>query len=753
MWFLTQEGMDRYDGKRIRHYTVLDGNLKVAPQVNLNWLYTDTENTLWVVGRKGRIFHYDTLHDRFRMVYRIPGLQDDFATGMLCYAYMDRGDRIWLCQGDHIIRYDTRTGIAQRLVSRLRGDITAISETDGTNLFIGTVNGLFPVRERDGVLEALADTDSIRTPVSELYYHPGSKKLFVGTFRKGILVYGVSAGSTLRNVAVNRITPLNDRELLIATGGRGVYRMDMDSLVPKPYITADYASHNGMNGDNINDIYVDRGDRIWLANYPAGVTIRNNRYQSYEWFRHSPGNSRSLVNDQVHDVIEDSEGDLWFATSNGISLLQPAVGRWRSFLSRSDGIQDGGNHIFLTLCEVSPGVICAGGYASGLYRIEKKTGRVEYFPPSFAAEGRPDQYINDIGKDSGGCIWTGGCHNLKRFDPHDGTVRLYPVPGPITAILEKAPEWMWIGTGMGLYLLDGHGGTCRHIAFPVEAVHVYALYQAPDGLLYIGPMREILPTMTGGDRQRILIVEDNDDLRTYLEGLLKEEYLVQTCSNGRDALLVAREYNPDLILSDVMMPEMGGDELCASVKSDIETSHIPVMLLTALGDEKDMLEGLENGADAYITKPFSINVLRANIRNILANRALLRRAYAGLEDGVGQVPPDCHNTRDWKFMASVRECVMKNIDNPGFCVDMLCGMQNMSRTGFFNKLKALTGHAPADYIRSMRLQYAAQLLREKDCSITEISDDSGFSDVRYFREVFRKYYGMSPSEYRNSMRG
>ena len=92
------------------------------------------------------------------MVYRIPGLQDDFATGMLCYAYMDRGDRIWLCQGDHIIRYDTRTGIAQRLVSRLRGDITAISETDGTNLFIGTVNGLFPVRERDGVLEALADT-------------------------------------------------------------------------------------------------------------------------------------------------------------------------------------------------------------------------------------------------------------------------------------------------------------------------------------------------------------------------------------------------------------------------------------------------------------------------------------------------------------------------------------------------------------------------------------------------------------------
>lgn len=183
------------------------------------------------------------------------------------------------------------------------------------------------------------------------------------------------------------------------------------------------------------------------------------------------GNSRSLVNDQVHDVIEDSEGDLWFATSNGISLLQPAVGRWRSFLSRSDGIQDGGNHIFLTLCEVSPGVICAGGYASGLYRIEKKTGRVEYFPPSFAAEGRPDQYINDIGKDSGGCIWTGGCHNLKRFDPHDGTVRLYPSRAP------SPPYWRRLRNGCGsvsawgctcltgtgdlqTYRLSSRGGSC-----------------------------------------------------------------------------------------------------------------------------------------------------------------------------------------------------------------------------------------------------------------------------------------------------
>ena len=130
-----------------------------------------------------------------------------------------------------------------------------------------------------------------------------------------------------------------------------------------------------------------------------------------------------------------------------------------------------------------------------------------------------------------------------------------------------------------------------------------------------------------------------------------------------------KEYNPDLILSDVMMPEMGGDELCAAIKSDIETSHIPVILLTALSDEKNMLKGLDKGADAYITKPFSVNVLKANIRSILRNRILLRKTYAGLKSGTGPLPEGCSNALDWKFIATVRECVMEHITSPDFNVD------------------------------------------------------------------------------------
>ena len=257
-----------------------------------------------------------------------------------------------------------------------------------------------------------------------------------------------------------------------------------------------------MNGDNINDIYVDGGDRIWLANYPAGVTIRNNRYQSYEWFRHSPGNSRSLVNDQVHDVIEDSRRRLVVRHQQRISLLQPAVGRWRSFLSRSDGIQDGGNHIFLTLCEVSPGVICAGWYAFRPVQDRKENREGGILSPLLCSRGRPDQYINDIGKDSGGCIWTGGCHNLKRFRSPMTAQYACPGPGPhhrhtgegIRNGCGSVPAW-------GCTCLTGTGGPADISPFQSRRFMSMHCTRHRTGSLYIGTGGAGLPSMTAWREQ------------------------------------------------------------------------------------------------------------------------------------------------------------------------------------------------------------------------------------------------------------
>lgn len=1275
MWFLTQEGVDRYDGKQIKHYNFSDGSMKLDSRVALSWLYMDNENVLWVIGQKGRIFKYDSQHDKFELVYVHPELIKNKSQAFMNYGYLDKSDRIWLCYKDSITWYDIHAGTTLHMPTPVNGEITAIAQMDTNHFFIGTGSGLFRARIERGKLNIVHDeaVESIDTPVHELYYHAISKQLFVGNYKEGILIYDMGKTGkiipcqSLNNVEINRIVTLNAHELLIATGGKGVYKLDMNTCISEPYITADYSSYNGMNGNNINDIYVDEDERIWLANYPTGITIRNNRYGSYDLIKHSIGNNLSLVNDQVHDVMEDSDGDLWFATSNGISLYQTDTKEWRSFLSSFDPVPDNENHIFLALCEVSPGVIWVGGFMSGICKIEKKKGfKLSHLSPATIAGVRPDQYIYDIKKDSDGDVWSGGYYHLKRINLETKRVRLYPGVNSITTIQEKDTRHMWIGTRMGLYQLNKESGIYQYVDLPVESPYICALYQRNDGILYIGtrgaglliydidkkkfihqyhtdncalisdniytilprqdksllmgtengitiyspeehsfrnwtreqglmsvnfntgsatayskntlvfgsnngavrfptdiqipephysrlllrdfmiayhpvypgddgsplekdidetdrlkltygqnsfsldvtsinydypsnilyswkidgfhkewsrpsqdnriivrnlppgdytlqiravsneekyktyetrniqiiitppawasvwamavyaillvlimgiifriimlhkqkkisdektrffintahdirtpltlikaPLEEVvencmvkeqaLPHMnmalrnvntllqlttnlinfervgvysshlyvseyelnsymnnvcatfrkyaemrhvrfvyesnfnylnvwfdsdkmgsilknilsnalkytpeggsvhiyaceeanswsievkdtgigipaceqkklfrnyfrgsnvinlkvTGagiglmlvyklvrlhkgkiqiqstehqgtcvqvtfpkgnshlhkakfispktpdecpeiiipdsasnqpsieisqanGSLQRILIVEDNDDLRNYLVDMFRTSYNIQSCPNGKDALVIIREFNPNLIISDIMMPEMGGDKLCSVIKGDLEMSHIPVILLTALGDEKNMLEGLEIGADAYITKPFSVGILKATVKNILANRTMLRQVYNSIEDEKQNLPSNCTNTLDWKFIVSVKECIENNMGNPDFNVDILSSQHHMSRTSFFNKLKALTGYAPADYIRMIRLQHAAQLLKQGEYTITEIADIVGFSDTKYFREVFKKYYNVSPSKFNKS---
>lgn len=255
-------------------------------------------------------------------------------------------------------------------------------------------------------------------------------------------------------------------------------------------------------------------------------------------------------------------------------------------------------------------------------------------------------------------------------------------------------------------------------------------------------------TVNNPNSRRILVVEDNDELRSYLVSSLSSIYNVQACANGKEALIIIKEFWPELVLSDIMMPEMGGDELCVAIKSDIETSHIPVLLLTALGDENNILDGLSIGADEYLIKPFSVKILRANIANLLANRELLRMRYANLDIEKTMVPSaNGTNSLDWKFISNAKKIVDENINNPEFSVDVLCESSGMSRTSFYCKLKALTGQSPTEFIRVMRLKRATELLKEGRYAINEISDMVGFSETKYFREVFKKYYKMSPSRY------
>ncbi len=1276
MWFLTHNGIDRYNGQEFKHYKLMDEKEEVNSMMNLNWLYVDKQGALWEIGKRGRVYLYDRMYDRFQLVYKLPEQEIKKGQTPISYGYVDNDCRIWLCNEQYIYLYQSDTEKCILLKNIIGENITRIAQIDKENFFIGTDQGVHRIQLRGEKLTFIPceQLDSIQLQINELYYHPKSDKLFIGTFLKGVFVYDIknnellSVDSQLTDVSINRFCPNGDEELLIATGGEGVHKMNIYTYRTEPYIVADFNHNNGMNGNDINDIYVDDEQRIWMVNYPIGITVCNNRYSDYQWVKHSIGNTQSLINDQVNAVIEDSEGDLWYATNNGISLYNNRTNEWHSFLSAFD--TKNRNHTFTSLCEVNPGIIWAGGYSSGIYQIEKHSKRVSYFTPShFHVENiRPDKYIRIIFKDKKNIIWSGGYYNLKRFDLTRKSVELIPNLNEITVIAEKDETTLWIGTAHGLYLLDKNNDTYQNIPLPTESYYIYSLFQTSNGLLYIGtnssgllvydteketfkhyhknnssllsnniysilydgeetlflstdyaicrfnltdhtfqnwtkeqglrsdhfnpssgtltregivifgsmdgaiafnkeiklpydysskivfsdfrlfyktvypneegsplqaeindtqnlqlkysqnifslkvssinydypslvlyswklegfydgwslpsqeniisftnlspgkyklyvraisnedpriileertmqisidrpfwlsiwaillyivvligmiaialriftlrrlkkisdekihffvntahdirtpltlvkiPLEETLEheklsdaalhnlhtslhnvnsllrltsnlinferldlyssqlsvskyeldtymkeqihsfqpiaaikqiqltytnlsprlsvwldkekmdsilknilsnalkytsekgtvavtvgemdhhwyvevkddgigipaseqrrlfkiyfrgsnainSQIGGSgiglllvgklvrihkgkihlnsvegkgtcvkiifpeaekhyrraihlfnnlaaeqvndgikttpsffhlqkdstdqpsqlQQKILIVEDNNELREYLRNSLSGTYQVQTCNTGKEALTIIKTYLPDLIVSDIIMPEMRGDELCKTIKNDLETSHIPVILLTALNSDQDIIEGLQTGADEYIVKPFHIGILHASIANLLQNRAILREKFGNLEIDnlvdMGYNNLNCSSNLDWEFMANVRKQVEENMAYPNFNIDTLCDKLHMSRTSFYNKIKALTGQAPAEFIRLIRLKKAIQLLKEQKYTITEISEIVGFNDAKYFREVFKKCFGVSPTQY------
>lgn len=1285
MWFLTHDGIDRFDGKEFKPYKLMDGDEEVNSMMNLNWLSIDSKGVLWEIGKKGRVFRYDDKHDRFQLVYKLPESEVKERPVPISYGFIDSNNVVWLCNEDALYLYNTETQRVIHIQNQIAESITGIAQIDSTNYFIGTDVGIHYATLNNNILKLNPCTqlDSLKVQINVLNYHKQSNKVFIGTFQRGIYVYDLNQHKVMHlnagliDVSINCIRAFNTDEILIATDGAGVYKMNTKTHECTPYIIADYNRYNAMNGNTINDLYIDEDERIWMANYPIGITVRNNRYADYNWVKHSVGNPQSLINDQVNAVIEDKEGDLWFATNNGISLYISKTGQWHSFLSVFSTDTSIKNNTFISLCEMSPGIIWAGGYSSGIYQIDKKRLSVSIFTPSlYGANIRPDKYIRAIMKTSDGLIWAGGYYNLKEIDHVNRKIRFFPGLSGITAIIEKDADHLWIGTATGLFLLDKKAGKYQLIQMPVESYYIYSLSQTPDGLLYIGtnnaglliyntnkktfehydksnsalisnniytiiydrkrslflstesgltcfnplektfhnwtkeqglrsnhfnatsgilrengnfifgstdgaiefsknmivpreykfkmifsdlrlfyqtvypkdegspleldidktktlrlkynqnifsmqvssinydypslilyswklegfydgwsrpgqeniirftnlnpgkytlrvraisnedrhdvleertidiiieqpiwlsiwaliiyvlvivslavialriivlrkqrkisdekirffvntahdirtpltliksPLEELVDreTLTDAGRNnmntalrnvnallrlttnlinferadtysgtlyvseyelstymeetvnvfrsyadvrhinftyesnfrylniwldkdkmdsilknvisnalkytpdggnvniyaaetddnwsieirdtgigvpaseqkklfkmhfrgsnainskvtgsgiglllvyklvlihkgklnfnsvegkgstikvtfpkgekhylkairrpkpnadrvvytaagvpvnapsptlfatngyentlqqsqsnekhsKLLIVEDNDELREYLRNTLSNQYNVQVCSNGKQALTIVKEYFPHLIISDIMMPEMRGDELCQALKNDIETSHIPIILLTALNADKNVIEGLEVGADEYIVKPFNIGILRATITNLLTNRALLRRRYASLELNDAEHDVECINCSsdlDWKFIATVKKHVEDNLDNPSFNVDLLCNLLNMSRTSFYNKIKALTDEAPADYIRVIRFKRAAQLLKEQKYSITEVAEMTGFSDAKYFREVFKKHFKVSPSQY------
>ncbi len=248
----------------------------------------------------------------------------------------------------------------------------------------------------------------------------------------------------------------------------------------------------------------------------------------------------------------------------------------------------------------------------------------------------------------------------------------------------------------------------------------------------------------------LLIVEDNEDLRSYLYDALREVFKkVYKASDGEKGLDLIRQYMPDLVVSDVMMPNMDGFEMCRQIKTDINVSHIPVVLLTALNDEAHSITGYKMGADVYLSKPFAIDLLITVIRNLLASRNELKLKYGSFSKSV--LPKDItFSNADERFISRFIELIESRLDDTNLDIEKLAGEMAMSRSSFYSKMKALTGMGVNTFIIDFKVRKAMELLKQTDLPIVEISSQLGFVSQRYFSTVFKNVSGKTPTEYRQS---
>ena len=333
------------------------------------------------------------------------------------------------------------------------------------------------------------------------------------------------------------------------------------------------------------------------------------------------------------------------------------------------------------------------------------------------------------------------------------------------------------GSGIGLSLakafVELHGGTIsvesalnKGSVFTVTLPVTHVADSTADASKYIdnqvvtAELDAIATNITvDADKPIVLIIDDNEDIRKLVGELLNDQYNIITAPNGKDGVMMAARYVPDLIICDVMMPVMDGLECCRRIKGEISTSHIPVLMLTACSMDEQRVQGYDSGADGYLSKPFNSAVLKARCSSLIANRKRIKELWQSSaspltikgDEGAAAKKPLAPGDIDNDFYNRFLEIFKAEMGNSDLNVDKIASMMGLERSQFYRKIKALTNYAPVELMRRLRLQHGRTLLTTTDKTISEIAYETGFSTPAYFTKCYRDAYGETPTEVRGKL--
>lgn len=333
------------------------------------------------------------------------------------------------------------------------------------------------------------------------------------------------------------------------------------------------------------------------------------------------------------------------------------------------------------------------------------------------------------------------------------------------------------GSGIGLALVKAfvemhHGtihvdttegqGTCFTIEMPAcqkgaldpDTTRSAALVNLKEGAVLAADQETLQTTDSATspeDKETVLVIDDNQDIRDYVRSVLQDEYNIIEAANGQEGIRMAMKYVPDVIICDVMMPVMDGMECCRRLKSELQTSHIPVMMLTAYAVDEQKIKGYECGADSYISKPFSARLLTVRLRNLIDNRHRLQQVFA--DGSSASLQKVSVSDVDKGFLEKLRRLIDQRLSDPNLSVEELGEQIGLSRVQLYRKSKALCGYAPNELLRIARLKRASSLLASTDKTVAEITYEVGFSSPSYFTKCYKDYFGESPTEFLKRKKG
>lgn len=508
-----------------------------------------------------------------------------------------------------------------------------------------------------------------------------------------------------------------------------------------------------------------------LVTYGDGtLCLLDGDKQSALWYNTFLKDHRLCGDNGAYSFVENNH-TFWVSTTTEAYVFNSLNRQWlstRSYLAQRGILVPVNDRIVIRDLQVNAnGALWVATDHHGLFYIDFKTKACHQYVHSNVRGSIVDNSLQKVYIDNFGAVWVGSYKNgVAYYSPSSSKFNTIPL-GDVCTITQDLAGNLWCGT-------NAHLESMR-VAPVIATVHKAEDTMeetvdeggSSDALYGVHRSSQTAKPARKNYVAKVLLVDDSDDFREFMRDVLTD-YLVIEAVNGQDAWQKIIEVRPDVILSDVMMPVMDGIELCRMVKSNEETASIPFVMLTARLAAEHRVEGLESGADDYITKPFNIDMLNLRIRNLLgwarrsARRSFLDKNKEEMKDSSqpkeraipkGELGDFEMTASDRKFLADVDKYIKDMMGDPDTSVESMSAHLCMSRVQLYKRMVSLTGTTPSEYLRAKRIKRAEELIHSDELNISEIAYTVGFNNPRYFSKYFQEAYGLTPSQYKKKLNG